>query len=55
MDHSRMGGGHMGAGGTITGNPGSGPEIQHGTTPDARSGTAARRGGCERRAGRSDC
>lgn len=32
MDHSRMGSGSVGspAGGTITGNSGSGPEVQHG-------------------------
>ncbi|MBY0331731.1 MAG: hypothetical protein K2X49_13790 [Acetobacteraceae bacterium] len=32
MDHGRMGSGGVGspAGGTITGNPGSGPEVEHG-------------------------
>ncbi|SDD49055.1 hypothetical protein [Belnapia rosea] len=45
MDHSRMGGGNMGgpSGGTITGNPGSGPEVRHGTTPTPAPAPAQRR------------
>ncbi|MCO6416194.1 hypothetical protein JYK14_08435 [Siccirubricoccus sp. KC 17139] len=41
MDHSRMGGVNLGSpsGGTITGNPGSGPEVRHGH----EGGTAPRR------------
>jgi hypothetical protein len=35
MDHSRMGGGNMGgpSGGRITGNSGTGPNVQHGPAP----------------------
>ena len=41
MDHSRMGGANMGGphGGRVTGNPGSGPEVEHGpprNTPPRR-------------------
>ena len=45
MDHSRMGGGNMGgpAGGTITGNPGSGPDVQHGRTSAPAPAPAQRR------------
>ena len=45
MDHSRMGGGNMGgpAGGTITGNPGSGPDVRHGPAPTPAPAPAQRR------------
>lgn len=45
MDHSRMGGANMNSpsGGTITGNPGSGPEVQHGHGPTPAPAATPRR------------
>lgn len=45
MNHNRMGGGNMGgpSGGTITGNPGSGPDVQHGPAPTTTPAPAQRR------------
>ncbi|MCO6416203.1 hypothetical protein JYK14_08480 [Siccirubricoccus sp. KC 17139] len=45
MDHSRMGGGNMGgpSGGRITGNPGGGPDVEHGPARTPAPAPAQRR------------
>lgn len=44
MDHGRMGGANMGSpqGGRIVGNPGSGPEVEHGRSPGQDPTTRSR-------------